>query len=60
MPRYDLFDFFSPRVYVISDAQYAEAKRKRLEEDRDSLKLRIKRYKEALNDVESELEELDR
>lgn len=60
MPRYDLFDFFSPRVYVVSDAQYAEAKRKRLEEDKEHLKLRIKRYQEALDNVELQLSELNR
>jgi len=48
----DLFDFMGPRVLVVSDKQYRDAKRKRLEARRDL-------YKEALDGIEKELKELD-
>ena len=47
----DLFDLMGPRVLVVSDKQYRDAKRKRLEARRDL-------YQEALDGIEKELEEL--
>ena len=47
----DLFDFMGPRVLVVSDKQYRDAKRKKLKARRDL-------YREALEGIEKELEEL--
>lgn len=47
----DLFDFMGPRVLVVSDKQYKDAKRKRLEQRRDL-------YQEALDGINKELKEL--
>lgn len=48
----DLFDVFGPRVVVVSDKAYKEAKLKRLESRRDL-------YKQALDEIEEEIKQLE-
>ena len=54
----DLYDFFTPRVVVVSEKSYNERKRKHLEERKERYEKSVKFYQDAIDEVDKALEEL--
>lgn len=54
----DLFDFFTPRVVVVSEKSYNERKRRLLEERKARYLESVKLYEDAIAEVDTALKEL--
>ena len=56
---YDLLDFFTPRVYVLSEKHYEEHMKKRRKAEKDALIARRERLAESLAEIDKELKGLE-
>lgn len=55
---YDVFDLFSPKVYVVSDKMYTEYKDRQLEKQREALRQDIEYHQKCILKLEERLEKL--